>query len=124
VSDNLLDKYIRAPDKAEPHEPSVIRGEGHLPRLEILESNNNSRSFPYISLRYMRFNPSEGIQLYFHDDMMVELKGSYLRPLYEALHDHAVKTVLVLKSGLVEVKGATVVDGGQFTLGDDSVALE
>lgn len=114
MSDDLLRKYLRSVDEPEPDEPSFIRGENPV-RLEIREANGNSRSFPYSSLEYIDFNPSEGLTLAF-STCEVELKGQNLGRLYEALNSHAVKCVLVAPGKSAEeddgakAKGPTIVE--------------
>lgn len=110
MKDNLLTKYLTPGDRPEPHEPSIVRGEGHLPRLEIREADGNSRSLPYSSLEYINFNPSIGITLVF-SKCSVELGGVNLFRLYEALNAHAVKTVLVIPDAVrLESPDVTLVD--------------
>lgn len=109
MSDDLLRKYVKPVDEPEPHEPSLVRGDGHLPRLEIREASGDSRSFPYSSLQYINFNPSVGITLAF-PTCEIELRGTNLRPLYEALNAHAVKVIHVFPDEFFEApSGATVV---------------
>lgn len=110
MSDDLLRKYVKPVDEPEPHEPSLVRGDGHLPRLEIREASGNSRSLPYSSLQYINFNPSVGVTLVF-PDCVIELAGVNLFRLYDALNGHAVKTVLVIPDAFrLETPDATLVD--------------
>lgn len=110
MSDDLLRKYVKPVDEPEPHEPSIVRGDGHLPRLEIREASGDSRSLPYSSLQYINFNPSVGVTLTF-SACEIELHGRNLRPLFDALNAHNVKTILVVSDEFSEADlDATVVE--------------
>jgi len=94
VSDDLLSNYARLPHEPEPHEPSLVRGTEHLPRLEIRDADGTSRTLPYASLQYIHFRPGDHITLTFWA-CEVELKGENLKSLFDALNTQSVKTILV-----------------------------
>lgn len=124
MSDDLLRKYVKPIDEPEPHEPSIVRGDGHLARLEIRDADGNSRSLPYSSLQYMNFNPSVGITLVF-PDCVIELGGVNLFRLYAALNHHAVRTVLVIPDAFrLESPDTTLVDACKVRTRDQTENVE
>lgn len=113
MNDDLLRLYVRPVDEPEPHEPSLVRGDAPLFRLEVRQIDGNSRSFAYAALQVAVFNPSVGIRLIF-GDVAVSLGGVNLRRLFDAVHAQVAKSILVLSDDATAANGETVVTTCSF----------
>ncbi len=113
MNDDLLAKYVRPIDQPEPDEPSLVRGDAPLSRIEIRDASGNARSFPYAALYFAAFNPSVGMRLIF-GEVSVQLGGLNLRRLFDAVHCHAAKSILVLADDTTATDGETVVTSCSF----------
>lgn len=106
---DLLAKHSDGAKRPARHEPSFIRAV-HPPRIEIRATSGESHSFPYAALEYIGFNRSKGIALALRDRIFW-LTGVNLAPLFRALHEQAVQTIIVIENSMApDPPNAVVVD--------------